>query len=305
MKLRSSEFMSEKKFPFCINRKIHTQRNLPPVHGHDFIELVYVLEGKAEHVFEGEGYEISAGDVFIINPGEVHTYRIEPGGRFEIINCLFMPTLFDEGWLRGLGISESMDYFYVHPFLTTNDRFHHCLNLRGEDAMTVLTSFEGIIEEFDERRSDYMTLIRLKLVQLLLQLSRYYGEQAVFPCQAKRRKQERKIFIQRICGYIERHYNQKLSLAILSDLFNISSRHLNRIFKEETGKTVIEYVHHVRITNAKKLFNDTNEKVLTIAMEVGYDDPAFFTRLFTREVGCSPGKFRDLDQEDRLLVKEH
>ncbi|UOQ45799.1 AraC family transcriptional regulator [Halobacillus salinarum] len=294
--------MSEKDFPFCINRKIHTKRNLPPVHDHDFIELVYVLEGEAEHIFEREGYGIEAGDVFIINPGEVHTYKIGHGHRFEIINCLFMPTLFDEAWLRGLGISESMDYFYVHPFLNTNDRFHHCLNLRGEDAVTVLSSFETIIEEYVEKRSDYMTLIRLKLVQLLLQLSRYYGEKATFPCKASRRKQERKIFIQRICGYIERHYNQKLSLGVLSELFNISSRHLNRIFKEETGKTVIEFVHHVRINKAKKLFTDTDKKVLTIAMEVGYDDPAFFTRLFTREVGCSPGKYRGLDHDKGMLV---
>lgn len=294
MKLKSSQFMKEKDFSFCINRIVHTEQNIPPVHGHDFIELVYVIEGEADHLFEGESYGLSAGDVFIINPGEVHTYKVQPESRFEIINCLFMPTLFDEGWFRGLGLSESMDFFYVHPFLDKSCRFHHCLNLRGEDAATVFSSFNSILKEFHERSGDYTTLIRLRLVQILLEISRYYGKYNSLPVHTTPRRQEREILIQRICGYIERHYDQKLSLTVLSDLFNISARHLNRIFKAETGKTVIEFVHHVRINRAKKLFVETNEKVITIAMEVGYEDPAFFTRLFTRQVGYSPGKYRNL-----------
>lgn len=286
--------MREKEFPFWINHKVHTERNIPPIHGHDFTELVYVTEGEAEHIFEGEHYVVSAGDVFIINPGEVHTYRLQPGNKLGIINCLFMPDLFDEVLLRGLGIPESMDYFYVHPFLDKNERIYHCLNnLRGQDAEHVCSLFEEMINEFEARRNGYPTLIRLQLVQLLFQLSRICGEQKSSPELLILRNQERKILTQRICGYLERHYDQKLSLKVLSELFNISARHLNRVFKEETGRTFIEFVHEIRITKAKKLFSESNEKVITIAMEVGYDDPAFFTRLFTRQVGCSPGKYRD------------
>ncbi|MBM7570071.1 AraC-like DNA-binding protein [Aquibacillus albus] len=304
--------MSVNDFPYCINHKIHTDRNLPPIHDHDFVEIVYVTDGEAEHIFEGELYHVSAGDVFIINPGEVHTYKLEPGSKLEIVNCLFMPTLFDEVWLRGLGISESMDYFYVHPFLDKSERFHRCLNLRGQDAEEIFSLFQGMSNEFEEKKKGYSTLIRLQLVQLLVQLSRLYQKVKDSTEQVNVKTQERKTLIKRICGYLERHYDQKLSLSILSDLFNISSRHLNRIFKEETGKTVIEFVHQVRITRAKKLLTETDEKIICIAMDVGYDDPAFFTRLFSRKVGCSPGKYREkmngnaVDdgvafEEDRLL----
>lgn len=286
--------MRVNEFPFWIRRHTHTERNIPPVHGHDFVELVYVTDGEGQHVFEGEHYDVFAGDVFIINPGEVHTYAIQPGNRLEIINCLFMPTLIDEVWLRELGISESMDYFYVHPFLDKSERFHHCLNLRGPDAVKVLSLLEGMSSEFEGGRNGYPTLIRLQLVQLLIQLSRIYSEQKN-TCQhlTTLKNQERKIFVQRICGYLERHYDQKLSLAMLSDLFNISLRHLNRVFKEETGKTVIEVVHQIRIERAKIMLAESDEKIISIAMKVGYDDPAFFTRLFSRQVGCPPGKFRD------------
>ncbi len=284
--------MNEKEFPFCIRSFTHTEDNMPPVHSHDFVELVYIADGEAKHSFEGELYDISAGDVYIINPGEVHTYVIQPGNKLEIINCLFMPSFIDESLLKELGISDSMDYFYVHPFLDNNERFHHGLNLRGQDAADVLALLNRMAEEYKGLRKGYSTLIRLQLIQLLVQLSRIYEEQIHYKEPTFVRHQERRILVQRICGYLERHYHQKLTLAILSDLFNISSRHLNRIFKEETGKTVIEALHVIRIERAKHLLIDSDDKVISIAMEVGYDDPAFFTRLFSRKVGVSPGKYR-------------
>jgi AraC-like DNA-binding protein len=284
--------MNEKEFPFCIRSFTHTEYNMPPIHSHDFVELVYIAEGEAQHSFEGELYDISAGDVYIINPGEVHTYIIQPGGKLEIINCLFMPSFIDEALLKELGISESMDYFYVHPFLDNKERFHLGLNLRGQDASEVLSLLNRMADEYKGLRKGYSTLIRLQLIQLLIQLSRIYEEQQHYKEPAIFRNQERKILVQRICGYLERHFHQKLSLAILSDLFNISARHLNRVFKDETGKTVIEALHDIRIERAKHLLLESDEKVISIAMEVGYDDPAFFTRLFSRKVGVSPGKFR-------------
>ncbi|CAG7597870.1 HTH-type transcriptional activator RhaR [Paenibacillus solanacearum] len=292
-KLTSSQFMKEAAFPFWIRRYFHDHANTPSAHRHDFIELVYIVYGEAEHVFEGECYNIRAGDVFIINPDEVHAYRIEPGKRLEIINCLFLPELIQESWLRELGISQSMDYFYVHPFLNTTERFHHRLNLRGQDASRTLVLLEGMIQENDRRQSGYSTLIRIQLVELLILLSRYYGQQDVMSGPKPQRESEHQLIVRRISGYLERYYDKKVSVPSICELFNVSTRQVNRIFKKETGMTVIEAAHHIRIDKAKILLEETDEKVITIAGKVGYDDPAFFSRLFQRLVGCSPGKYRE------------
>jgi AraC family L-rhamnose operon regulatory protein RhaS len=52
-------------------------------------------------------------------------------------------------------------------------------------------------------------------------------------------------------------------------------------------------LHRIRIDHAKRLLADTDEKISVVAELVGYEDPAFFTKLFTREAGCPPGKFRE------------
>lgn len=287
--LYSNRYMSH-DFPFAILRHSHDARNLPQNHSHDFIELVYVERGGAQHLFEGERYELRAGDVFIVNPGESHTFDVEDGGRLDIINCLFQPHLIHDTILRELEISDSMDYFYVHPFLNPRERFNHLLNLRGSDADRVLSTLETMIEEVLTRPMGYQTLIRLRMIELLVLLSRFYG----FARGHARPSavDNRRTVAQRICGYLERHYQQRITLASLAGLFNTSTRQLNRIFREEMGVSVVEKIHQIRLEKAKLLLAGTDEKVIAIAAMVGYEDPAFFTRLFTREVGCAPGRFR-------------
>ncbi|MCM3724764.1 AraC family transcriptional regulator [Neobacillus cucumis] len=292
MKLRCSEFMEVKEFPFCIRRYIHDHFNTPPVHSHEFIELIYVVQGEAEHIFEGQSYKIYSNDVFIINPGEVHTFSVEEGKTIEIINCLFLPNLIQGSWLKELGVSQSMDYFYIHPFLNKNERFHHGLNLKGNYSIRFLAQLEKMIQEFEKGSSISSVLIRLQLVELLILLSQIYNEKRTIPGIAYNVDHERKILIQRICGYLERHYDQKISIPDLCQLFNISARHLNRLFKQETNETVVEMIQRIRIEKAKYLLLASDEKVINIAMRVGYDDPAFFSKLFRRVVGCSPGKYK-------------
>ncbi|MCR8630674.1 MULTISPECIES: AraC family transcriptional regulator [Paenibacillus] len=291
--LHSSQFIKEQSFPFWIRRFFHDHEHVPLLHGHDFVELVYIVRGEAQHVFAGNHYEIRAGDVFIINPGEVHTYSIQPGKEIEIINCLFLSDLIQGNWLLELGISQSMDYFYVHPFLDKRERFHRRLNLNGQDATRTLLLLETIMNEFDSRYSGFESLIRLQMVELLILLSRAY-QQAEGQCGREPvRWNSKQLLVRRICGYLERYYDKKLSIPDLCELFTISPRQLNRVFKEALGMTVVNMIHQIRIERAKHLLLETDEKVITIAGKVGYEDPAFFSRLFHRQVGCSPGKYRE------------
>jgi AraC-like DNA-binding protein len=290
--LQKAQFMKDKGIPFAINRTFHDQHNLPSDHTHEFIELVYLVSGRADHVFQGERHPIHAGDVFIINPGEVHTYRTEPGERIEIINCMFTPELIHESLLKELGVSQSMDYYYVHPFLDVRERFHHRLRLSGTDSEQVLCLLESMIAEWESRKQGYSTIIKLQMLQLLMMLSRYYS-MSLSSRKKPSRTGEHTLLVRRINGFLERHFDKKLAIPDICELFNISSRQLHRIFKQETGQTVTERIHQIRIDRAKQYLAEGNDKVIHVANRVGYEDPAFFTQLFRRKVGCSPGQYRE------------
>lgn len=280
--------------PFWINRTVHTIHNAPGMHVHDFVELVYIVSGRGKHIFGNDSYEIRGGDVYIINPGEAHTYHIKENDSLEIINCLFVPELVQHTCLRELGINDSIDYCYVHPFIGKNERFNHRLNLTGEGASRILNLLDEMIQEYEKHESGYSSMVRIQLVQLLILLSRYYGRRM----SKSPKNSGKKLLIQRIRGYLERNYEKKLSISMLSGLFNLSPRQLNRVFKEETRMTIFEMIHHIRVEKAKHLLSESDEKVITIACNIGYEDPAFFNRLFQRKVGCPPGKYRELRQRE-------
>lgn len=285
----SSNGYMKVEFPFWINR---TVQGSIAEHGHEFVELVYVVRGTGMHVFQGTRYEVHAGDVFIINPGETHSYEVEKGEQMEIINCLFMPSFIPDALLTELEITGSMDYFYVHPFLDHDVRFNHRLNLYGQDAIGVLNLLENMIRELNNRSIGHTTLIRLQMIELLVLLSRHYTmmqQQRVHPSP---RQLDREMTAKRIYGYLERNYEKKITLQSLSLLFNASIRQLNRLMQEEYNRSVFEALHEVRIERAKHLLLETEEKVIVVATMVGYEDQSFFNRLFMRHVGCSPKQYR-------------
>lgn len=292
-KFLSSEYMKTEQFPFLIKRYFHNFANIPPAHSHEFIELVFVVEGNAKHVFEGKPYPIKTNDVFIINPGEVHTFEVDPGERLEIINCLFVSNLIQDSLLKELGVSESMDFFYIHPFLDKIERFHHFINVGGNYSTRFQSILEGMIDEYNKEKSSFTTLIRLQLIELLIILSRIYNDMQCKIGHSYSEKNESQILVQRISGYLTRNYSEKISIPGLCKLFSVSPRHLSRLFKKETEQTVIEMLHEIRIEKAKTLFLETNYKVIEVALTVGYDDPAYFSRLFQRSTGCSPGKYKE------------
>ncbi|SDW13658.1 AraC family transcriptional regulator [Paenibacillus sp. CF384] len=286
--LSSTGFMKV-EFPFWITRTVQGSIR---EHGHEFVELVYVVRGKGMHVFEGTHYAVHAGDVFIINPGETHAYEVERGEQMEIINCLFMPSFIPDALLAELEITGSMDYFYVHPFLKEDVRFNHRLNLHGQDAAHVLMLLENMLREMNGRSIGHTTLIRLQLIELLVLLSRYYTLMQQQRAHPSPRQMEREMTAKRIYGYLERNYEKKITLQSLSYLFSSSIRQLNRLMQEEYNRSVFEALHEVRIERAKHLLMESDEKVIVIATMVGYEDQSFFNRLFLRHVGCSPSQYR-------------
>ncbi|WP_409344668.1 helix-turn-helix domain-containing protein [Paenibacillus sp. MBLB4367] len=279
-------------FPFWIQRNRHDIRDMPGMHTHEFVELIYVTEGRATHLFQDISYEIRAGDVFVINPGEMHGYAGEPDQHIEIVNCLFEPGFIQTSLLRELNISDSLDFFYVQPFFQKETRFHHKLNLRGTEAADIMDILEHIHAEMGRRRPGFRPLIQLKMIELFILLSRYYNERKTNAGSVP----PGELLVLRVCGYVDRHYNEKLTLPLFSELFHIGVRQLNRYFNRYVGCSVIEYVHRIRMEKAKRLLAETGEKIVVVAEMVGYEDPAFFSKLFTRTVGFSPGKYREANR---------
>lgn len=100
--------------------------------------------------------------------------------------------------------------------------------------------------------------------------------------------------IEAVKEHIKTCYHEDISLKDLAVHVHMNPNYLSELFKNETGKNVIEYLTEVRMTMAKKLLSDPQAKVYEVGYMVGYNEPVSFNRAFKRVVGVTPKEYRKL-----------
>ncbi|WP_276358135.1 helix-turn-helix domain-containing protein [Cohnella caldifontis] len=99
--------------------------------------------------------------------------------------------------------------------------------------------------------------------------------------------------VERICAFIEGHLGEDLSLVRLAGRFHFNPSYLSRLFKQECGTNLSEYIDEARIRKAKELLARADLKIHEIGERVGYEAPHSFTRFFKKTTGVSPQAYRD------------
>lgn len=93
-------------------------------------------------------------------------------------------------------------------------------------------------------------------------------------------------------NYIESHMQEKISVRDLAELVHINEQYLMRIFKRETGQSILEYITERRIIIASNLLKDTNYSINFIADCVGCENYSYFTKIFKKYTGFTPREYR-------------
>ncbi len=96
----------------------------------------------------------------------------------------------------------------------------------------------------------------------------------------------------RVLDYIESRLDEKLTLADIAEQANLSPFHFSRSFKRTLGISLANFVAQRRIERASGLLLHSRQPLAEIALAVGFENQASFTRRFHREIGLSPGRFR-------------
>ncbi|MDY0042085.1 MAG: PocR ligand-binding domain-containing protein [Desulforhabdus sp.] len=92
--------------------------------------------------------------------------------------------------------------------------------------------------------------------------------------------------------YIWKNYNQEISLRGLADAVGMNPYYLSHLFRKEMGTSFQQYLTSVRISIAKSLLQQTDKSMIDICLEVGYQDPSYFAKIFKRNEGVQPTEYR-------------
>ncbi len=98
--------------------------------------------------------------------------------------------------------------------------------------------------------------------------------------------------IARCQTWIAEHYQERSPVIAMVRLSGLAERTFKRRFRRATGMSPLEYVHALRLEEAKHMLEATEQPIEAIANEVGYEDAGFFSRLFRRKVKLTPAQYR-------------
>lgn len=149
----------------------------------------------------------------------------------------------------------------------------------------------AIWEELMALASSLDHLRDMKINQKLAELLVVIMEKS--ECADDESSDSKRFVVEKIKGYLDGHYAEKISIENLSSRFLVSSSYLAYSFKAQYGVSVTGYLLSVRITYAKRLLRFSGKSVAEIGYEVGIGEPIYFSRVFKQVEGISPKQFRE------------
>jgi len=113
----------------------------------------------------------------------------------------------------------------------------------------------------------------------------------VFQCVNSNEKKNYSSVTNKVIHYLNENYHRKVSLGEASQIVSLSSTHLSRVIKRDTGETYIDLFNNIKINVAVKLLKETNLKVYEVASKVGIENYSYFYQLFKKLTGISPTEY--------------
>lgn len=259
-------------------------------HTHDFIEIVYMLQGEVWHTINGQKLFFKEGDYVIIDFNTIHSFDIIGKNPIRVINCLFTPDLIDQALQGCRSIKQLLNHYLItFDCMIENNK---PLNFHDDDC-DILDLLKNIENEYANKDHGYVQIIRSNLVEAIIKTMRKYVTKNNSK-DVNYKSDENLHFLKK---YIESNYAKTISLKSLADELNLSTNYISHYFKKCTGITFSSYIQKARISNACRLLTNTNYRVGEISTMVGYNDCKFFTEIFKKAMTASPLQYRKMNRD--------
>lgn len=253
--------------------------------------LRYIVSGSAEFIIDGQRYVVSEDQICYIPMGchmECHSLVDE----FSFISIRFTPTV----QLEGSDLLE--EYFHIPRVTSQGDQ-------------EVLGYFNEIYRNATTKNTSKSFRIRGNLELILAWLVEHTPEvrtepsaqtEADMSVEGIRRRENRSQRIkcdsrvQVVVDYLVAHPSEPFDTQYLAQMADMSPSTLRRLFKAHIGKTPGAFVRDLRMMTAARRLLVSDERISTIAYEVGYDDANYFARIFKESFGATPQEFRNISR---------
>ncbi|WP_026505143.1 AraC family transcriptional regulator [Butyrivibrio sp. NC3005] len=231
--------------------------------------LFFLIEsGSGTLSYEGRDLELRAGDCIFLDCEKKYSHTTSS-------------KLWKLKWVHFQG--TNMDSIYRKYCERGGKIVFHPKNL--SPYIEIINNLYNIASSSDYLRDMKIYEMLTKLLTLLMEESWHPEERLAISSKKKS--------LQQIKAYIDTSYTKKISLDELSSMFFINKFYLTRVFKEQYGISISNYILERRITKAKHLLRFSDTSLEDIGNEVGIVDANYFSRVFKKIEGITPSAYRN------------
>lgn len=244
-------------------------------HSHPFPQLLLLLSGKGKITVEGASFSMRPQDMVLINAKEFHALEGE---------MLLLSILLD---LKGFGATEMMRFKLNSMLEPGNPRYNHIRNIVF--SMVKYNTMENVNSLFTNRAIAYS-----------------FFSQLVNDFEVKGEERRGKVgIIPSIIAYLDEHYAENLTLGELAEKFGYAVPYIARRFKEETGKSFLDYYDELRVSFSMDQLLNTSDPIEDISLRAGYPSPRSYVRAFQKIYGKNPTSMRKSSRGASLLEGDY
>ncbi|MFK7691237.1 helix-turn-helix domain-containing protein [Paenibacillus sp. HJGM_3] len=225
--------------------------------------LVFVVQGRMTYILDRQPYHLGKGDMLFIPAGTERIGSSPPPDPHQKYGVFFRENV------------PSTDI----PILSS--RTPELRKIRGFDYIRQRLTMLG--QQWFKKQPYYETLCGSILTEILCLFA---GE-----FESRHYSSKKLSMVEAIQQYIAEHYREPLQISQLGRLVDRTPSYVITTFREVTGMTPIDYLHHLRISAAKDLLMQTELSIVQIAEYLGFCDPSYFNRVFKKTLGLPPSEF--------------
>lgn len=259
-------------------------------HWHYFTEMVYLVKGKLIAEVEGRKYNLSAGDLIIFFPKQIHTfleYASKPGDE----ELFFYVIKFDDMILSNTTPGSPK----LPRILNTANQSKNYFNLITAEELKynpVKLFFENCIWETHNKQFGYDIKVASTISLIVTELIRIWLRRGfVFSTKTTFDQFSNKDFS--VLEYIDKHSSENINIEELADRCGMCYSNFAKQFKSQFGRTCKEYIEFVRICKADTLLLYTDKTLDFISQETGFTDASHFIRTYKKIRGVTPKQRRN------------
>lgn len=264
-------------------------------HRHDSTEIMYVIQGNCVVEVERQGAgkphvaKLQKGDFILLDANVPHRLIVDQSCRMLNVEFGFaehagafpsIRELAEEEEALGALLRSPASYFTL------------------QDPDDVYHALRSLVVELDNQGGAGGVLDRLLLAQLLIRIGRLRVEANAL------QNQPADVYAKQCTAYIHQNYDRNIQVKDVAAAVNLHPGYVQRIFKTNTGKTLIEYLTALRVDKAKMLLQNTDIPVADVSEYVGIGSRQYFHALFKRHTGHTPIEFRQTHSKQLWSIAE-